>query len=161
MSRLSRLAPPKEVCDLLGVSLSTLQRMRRRGGFPKPVQISPNRIGWPIDIIDSWMRDPKREASKGASTDNRRHLNPPSPSGETTPSRSQKRAPPAELEAWFCETLLPRYPKNVRRPTVEEIWTAAREEVSPYTRRIQVRELVAKYRPKWCKKGRRKNPPSA
>lgn len=38
----------------MGISRSTLDRMRRDGGFPQAEQISPNRVGWRLDAIESF-----------------------------------------------------------------------------------------------------------
>ena len=44
-----------EVCAALGISRPTLSRMRDEGKFPEPEQISPNRIGWPVDVIKAHL----------------------------------------------------------------------------------------------------------
>ena len=33
-----------------------LRRMIRRGHFPAPVQLSPNRIAWPLSIVVEWKK---------------------------------------------------------------------------------------------------------
>lgn len=43
---------PAEVCAALGISRSTLDRMRREGGFPVAEKLSPNRVGWRVDVIE-------------------------------------------------------------------------------------------------------------
>jgi predicted DNA-binding transcriptional regulator AlpA len=52
--RLTRFVGVKEVCAALGISRSTLDRMRRDGGFPVAEQISPNRVGWRLEVIESF-----------------------------------------------------------------------------------------------------------
>ncbi len=54
---LPRLVGYAEVCDALGVSKSTLERMVREGKFPKPVQLAPNRVGWQVDVVTAWLAD--------------------------------------------------------------------------------------------------------
>ena len=46
-----RLIPRPEVLQKLGISNSTLWRMIRDGDFPKPVQISARRVGWPSSEV--------------------------------------------------------------------------------------------------------------
>jgi len=55
----------EDVCGRLSVSRATLWRMTRRGDFPKPVQISPGRVGVPADEFDDWQRA-KREQRQAA-----------------------------------------------------------------------------------------------
>ncbi len=50
-----------DVCARLSVSRATLWRMTRRGEFPKPVQLSPGRVGVPADELDTWQKR-RREA---------------------------------------------------------------------------------------------------
>jgi predicted DNA-binding transcriptional regulator AlpA len=52
--RLTQFVGVKEVYTALGISRSTLDRMRRDGGFPVAEQISPNRVGWRLEIIESF-----------------------------------------------------------------------------------------------------------
>jgi predicted DNA-binding transcriptional regulator AlpA len=40
------LESPKEMCRCLGISRTTLWRLIRAGRFPRPVQISPGRVGF-------------------------------------------------------------------------------------------------------------------
>ena len=57
-----RLIPRSEVLQILGVSSSTLWRMTRRGDFPKAVQISARRVGWPSSEVAGEVR--RRVASR-------------------------------------------------------------------------------------------------
>jgi len=52
---LPRVVSPKEVHRALGVSSSTLWRMVARGDFPKPVEISPGRVGWLEGEVTTWI----------------------------------------------------------------------------------------------------------
>lgn len=56
-AQLSRLLilKRKEVLDRLSVSEATLSRMIRRGAFPKGLQISPRRVGWPSHVVDEYI----------------------------------------------------------------------------------------------------------
>ena len=44
-----------DVCSKLGVSRSTLFRMRRRREFPEPVRISNNRCGFLQSEVNDWL----------------------------------------------------------------------------------------------------------
>ena len=63
ISRLTQFVGVKEVCAALGISRSTLDRMRRDGGFPTAEQISPNRVGWRLDVIESFRHAQFRQTS--------------------------------------------------------------------------------------------------
>ena len=41
----------REVAESFGVSRRTIERQVEEGIIPKPLQLSPNRVGWPIDQI--------------------------------------------------------------------------------------------------------------
>jgi predicted DNA-binding transcriptional regulator AlpA len=58
---LSDLVSPRAVRLALGVSASTLHRMRRQGDFPKAMKISLGRVGWPRAVVEQWIasREPK------------------------------------------------------------------------------------------------------
>ena len=43
----------REVCEALGYSRRTLERMVRAGTFPKPVQLAPNRVGWDVKVVEA------------------------------------------------------------------------------------------------------------
>ena len=44
-----------ETASLIGVSVSTLDRMVKRGDFPKPLRLSLRRVGWPLSVVLSWI----------------------------------------------------------------------------------------------------------
>ena len=44
----------KQVVKRTGLSVSTIRRRILADDFPKPRQLTPNRIGWPDDEIDAW-----------------------------------------------------------------------------------------------------------
>lgn len=50
-----------ETCQRLGVSRSTLWRVRRQGHFPTPIQISLNRIGFRRGDVRSWIESKRAE----------------------------------------------------------------------------------------------------
>jgi prophage regulatory protein len=49
------ILPPRVVEKLLGVDGVTIWRMRRRGEFPSPIQLSPGRIGYRRADIERWL----------------------------------------------------------------------------------------------------------
>jgi prophage regulatory protein len=46
---------PRRVCERLGISRATLWRISRKGSFPKPIKLSPNRVGFREDEIEAWI----------------------------------------------------------------------------------------------------------
>lgn len=53
--RLPRYVGVKEVCSALGISKPTLDRLRRDGKFPLHEQLSPNRVGWRMEVIEQHL----------------------------------------------------------------------------------------------------------
>jgi prophage regulatory protein len=49
-----RLLPWGRVRDIAGISRSTAWRLQRSGDFPKPVQLSPGRVGWWESELTAW-----------------------------------------------------------------------------------------------------------
>ena len=48
------------VADLqaqLGLSRTTIWRLRRAGEFPQPIRLSANAVGWPAHVIDEWLAE--------------------------------------------------------------------------------------------------------
>ena len=45
----------KEVSDLLGISISTINRLIKRGKFPPKVKLSPRRMVFMKREIDEWI----------------------------------------------------------------------------------------------------------
>ena len=50
----------KEVSNLIGLSVSTINRLVKKGDFPPKVKISPRRIVFMKKEIDDWI-DAKRD----------------------------------------------------------------------------------------------------
>ncbi|MEZ0282019.1 helix-turn-helix transcriptional regulator, partial [Methyloceanibacter sp.] len=63
---LPRVVGYPEVCEALGVTRRTLERMVRDRKFPSPIQLSSNRVGWTVDVALDWLRE--REARVLASS---------------------------------------------------------------------------------------------
>lgn len=47
----------EDVCNLLGVSRTTLWRWRREGMFPQPRRVGPNVVGFLESEVDEWLQD--------------------------------------------------------------------------------------------------------
>jgi len=53
----------KQVAAMVGVSLSTLDRLVGRLEFDKPRQLSPRRVGWALSYVQAWIASrPQRAA---------------------------------------------------------------------------------------------------
>jgi predicted DNA-binding transcriptional regulator AlpA len=67
-SGLPRYVGEAEVREALGVSRSTLHRMRTDGDFPPPDRLSTNRVAWKLDTVLDWMavRDRVRDGKLAA-----------------------------------------------------------------------------------------------
>jgi predicted DNA-binding transcriptional regulator AlpA len=57
---LGRILSPQQLCELLGVSLATIWRMRRRNEIPHPIRLSPGRVGWPEAEIATFLASRER-----------------------------------------------------------------------------------------------------
>ena len=53
-----------QLVEKINMSLTTLWRLRKKGKFPKKVQLSENISGTPVEDVDEWMQDPKGWAEK-------------------------------------------------------------------------------------------------
>ena len=58
---MEKLIGVKEICEKLGLSRTTLWKMRSRGSFPKPVQISERRIAWTESSVNRWWKGLEEE----------------------------------------------------------------------------------------------------
>src|SRR5918994_1875438 len=54
---MARLLNIHGVCDLTGLSRSTIERLVKADVFPKPVQMTAARLGWPEDEVLAFNRD--------------------------------------------------------------------------------------------------------
>ena len=52
---MSKILSPKQVTDKVGISHTTLWRLRRSGEFPEPIQLSTRRIGWREDEVEQYL----------------------------------------------------------------------------------------------------------
>ena len=51
----------KEVSELLGISVSTINRLNKNGDFPKKIKLSPGRKVFMKFEIDEWIERKKSE----------------------------------------------------------------------------------------------------
>jgi len=51
----NRLLSVSAVIGRTSLSRTTLWRLTRRGAFPAPIQISPNRVAWLERSVDAWI----------------------------------------------------------------------------------------------------------
>ena len=49
------LIPKKELTRITNLSRATIDRMRKAGDFPLPLQISARRVAWTAKSIREWM----------------------------------------------------------------------------------------------------------
>lgn len=49
-----------EVHRMIPVSRVTAWNGRRKGDFPEPIKISPNRVGWRLSELRAWIESRKR-----------------------------------------------------------------------------------------------------
>jgi prophage regulatory protein len=50
---------PKQVQKLTTLSAPTIWRMAKRGDFPKPIELSPGRVGYRQSEVDPWLEQRK------------------------------------------------------------------------------------------------------
>ncbi|MHC5193231.1 helix-turn-helix transcriptional regulator [Pseudomonas frederiksbergensis] len=60
MRQLDRFLKEREVIEVTTLSHATLWREVKKGAFPKPVRISPGRVGWRESAIANWQQDPEK-----------------------------------------------------------------------------------------------------
>lgn len=52
-----RLFTVQEVVKITTLSRTTIYRMLDAGTFPRPIHLSPNRIGWRASVIARWQAE--------------------------------------------------------------------------------------------------------
>ena len=50
------LLSTKEAATAIGLSASTLEKMRVRGDWPAYVRLTPRRVAYALDALDAWVR---------------------------------------------------------------------------------------------------------
>jgi len=51
----NRLLRPRALAEILGITVTTIWRMRQRGDLPEPIRISPGAVGWREADIEAWI----------------------------------------------------------------------------------------------------------
>lgn len=46
-----------EVASLVTLATATIQRLVRENGFPRPRQLSANRVGWLLREVEAWAEE--------------------------------------------------------------------------------------------------------
>ena len=46
----------KEVEQTTSISRTSIYRLMSNGQFPKPIRLSPNRVGWLAEDINNWLQ---------------------------------------------------------------------------------------------------------
>ncbi len=55
-----RMVSKQEVVVITGLSGVTIWRRMKAGDFPLSIQLTPNKIGWFLDEIETWMESRPR-----------------------------------------------------------------------------------------------------
>ncbi|HWK32119.1 MAG TPA: AlpA family phage regulatory protein [Hyphomicrobium sp.] len=58
----TRILSPKAVAVRTSLSRTTLWRLVRQGEFPAPLKLSANRIGYPEEAINRWLKSRMSQA---------------------------------------------------------------------------------------------------
>jgi len=56
----SKIVRPKELANMLSISISTLYKMQDDGLLPPKIKISSNAVGWLRSDIDDWLISRKK-----------------------------------------------------------------------------------------------------
>lgn len=59
-SILPRYISPKQLREASTLSPATIWREIKAGRLPKPVRLTPGRVGWPEDVIRAWLASRER-----------------------------------------------------------------------------------------------------
>lgn len=57
--RFGTLIRMSEVCEVLGLSRSTIYKLLSEGRFPEPVQIGDRAVRWRVEQVEAWRDAPK------------------------------------------------------------------------------------------------------
>lgn len=56
----------KEVEHRTSLSRSSIYRMMDTGAFPRPIRLTPSRVGWKESDIQQWLEDRIKESEQAA-----------------------------------------------------------------------------------------------
>ena len=48
---------PRAAAVYVGLSLTTIGRLRRRGDFPAAIKLTEQSIGWRVADLDQWLKE--------------------------------------------------------------------------------------------------------
>lgn len=66
-----RVLTTEELLKRVPLDRSTIWRMSREGRFPKPIQLTPGRIGWRWSAVLAWLKDREENPEKARTYFNR------------------------------------------------------------------------------------------
>jgi prophage regulatory protein len=113
-----RLLSWDRVQDVVGISRPTAWRMQQRGDFPRPVKISPGRVGWWESDLTAWKssRGRKGEAPVRQPPRAPRLQGMPRTTTKGRPDAHQKVASPAPSQTTLAVEQRPVTSATVRKP---------------------------------------------
>lgn len=53
---MSRFIRKEELCQLIGLSYSTINRSEKKGQFPCRRRLGMNSVGWPLSEVEAWIQ---------------------------------------------------------------------------------------------------------
>lgn len=59
-----KVIKPVQVAKKLSISLATLYRLINAEKFPKPIRLSPNRVGWLESSILKWIEEQQQQEAQ-------------------------------------------------------------------------------------------------
>ena len=62
---MNRIIRRRELCQLIGLSYSSIYRQVRNGTFPQPIALGTQAIGWYADEIEAWLDSRQRAVEVG------------------------------------------------------------------------------------------------
>jgi predicted DNA-binding transcriptional regulator AlpA len=66
---MTRFLSKKNITEMTGLSRATIDRYRRAGAFPEPLQLTPRRVAWTEESIRHWCASLRLASVKGSDHD--------------------------------------------------------------------------------------------
>lgn len=63
--KIRRIGAVPDVEAATSLKKSTLYRLVREGKFPRPIQLTPRRVGWDMEAVEEWIQARFDEANGG------------------------------------------------------------------------------------------------
>lgn len=54
--KIRRIGAVPDVEAATSLKKSTLYRLVRQGKFPRPIQLTPRRVGWDMEAVEAWIQ---------------------------------------------------------------------------------------------------------